>query len=676
MSNFVRTLNISHGNNTICFCACQHVAVVYSILSATMPPPLQPTETADDGLPDFGGENAFGTAQNQEIPAPNGVPDKPRRGRPPGLLPTPRVFDLPPDEFFRYWWKLRADDRIKRADVRAFRLWPIIDVLLELPPEEQDRLRKLKAQHKSAGPPTNLGLDTTSEPFDPSNWEQEIYHRYGSGDYHFKLYDRERKSGDRPVCTCTVKGLRDWDRYFPDVRPSIVVTDDPANKSYMDKARARGIHFPGDATAPDSTETADMAEQKSSEILANTLSSVVDKLQAKTNEPAKDNGMVAVFGQMLQIMQAQSNAQMDAIIKRLDAQEKALPPAPPPDPMAAVKPLVDLARTIANPDGGDKKNDMVALLMKMNEQAETRRIEEAKLTDARQAREMEMLTKRLEATETLLKETMAKKAEPQPPAGAGELKKLIQSAVDIKTLFEGLSGGNPSAGEPWWLAPIENLVEKGFDTAKVVTGNMAAMKRPIPQVVVQGQPAIPQSPSQTRTQGQPQTQPQMTQEQEQMFVMDQVAAQIHPELLQALEAGQTGYEFAGRLIAAYGHLPQFRQLYNGLLIAGTPGVIGDSGFLRRSPQRWGELLRFGPKLQQFVSEFLDVQKAEAIAAAILQQQAGKPEPETPQKTQEPQRTQVPQDKPNGTPAGSATPGTKKGRRIITPDGPVDTQAPQ
>ncbi len=153
-----------------------------------------------------------------------------------------------------------------------------------------------------------------------------------------------------------------------------------------------------------------------------------------------------------------------------------------------------------------------------------------------------------------------------------------------------------------------------------------------------------------------------------MFLENQIAVQIHPELVKALRASQPGHEFAGRLIATYGHLPQFQEIYNNLVVKGAPAVIGDRGFLRRNGQLWGELLQFNATLEQFVIEFLDAPKANQIAQAILgatrQQQAPPAAAPAPLQTV----------RPNGpVPVPEARP---RGRTIITPDGPVQTKPPE
>ena len=603
-----------------------------------------------DELPQAEPENTIPVGDSAE----NISADKPRRGRPPGLLPTPRVFDLPPEEFFRYWWALKKDDRVKRADVRAYRLWPIVDVLLELPPEEQDRIRKIKAQHRPAGPETNLGKDLTAEPIDPSIWEQEIYHRFGAGDYNFKLFDTEAKKGEgqrRPVCISNVRGLRDLDRYPPDCRPTIVVLDDPYNKRYVDWARSRGVQFPGDPGAVDvaAEAEAEVAEQKSSEILANTLGKVMDKMQEGSG---KDSGMITVFGQMLTVLQNQQTAQMDAILKRLDAQEKAPPAAPPLNPADAVKPLVDLARTIANPAGEKKEDPMIPLLMRMLDQAETRRIEELKLADVQHARVVEMLTKRLDSTESQMREmTTKQQAAASTPGGMSELKQFFKHFNDIREGFENVAG--KENGGPWWMGPVENLGEKLLDTAKM----FAASRGPVAPPPQQQAPTAPQQRPQVAPPAQQPQQP--TQEDQAMAMMDQVMEVIHPVMIQALERKEKGYEFAGRLMATYGADPRFQLIYNTFVVSGVNGLIGQGGVLQRNPQRWGELLRFGQALEQFVTEFLDTGRAQQVAEAIKTGGAGQPS-----QAQAPPVNGTPSDQPQ-----------RKGRVIHTASGPVETRPP-
>jgi len=153
-----------------------------------------------------------------------------------------------------------------------------------------------------------------------------------------------------------------------------------------------------------------------------------------------------------------------------------------------------------------------------------------------------------------------------------------------------------------------------------------------------------------------------------MVMMDEVMKVIHPVMVQALERREKGYEFAGRLMATYGNDPRFQLIYNTFVMSGLNGLIGQGGVLQRDPVRWGELLRFGGTLEQFVSEFLDSRRAQEVAAAIQSgtqaqpQQAAPPQP------------QAPAAPTNGAPAPD-TPPVKKGRVIHTPNGPVETRPP-
>lgn len=598
-----------------------------------------------------------------ETPGPGG-------GRDRQPLPTPRTFDLPPFEFFRYWWELRKHDRHKRATVFPYRLWPVTDVLLELLPEEQERVRKLHAAKKRGGPVKNLGLETTLEPFDPNNWEQEIYHRYGAGDYNFKLNDTDPKH-KTTVCMCTVRGLRNMDTYPPNCRPTIVVMSDPANKSYIDWARLRGIRFPGDGPSPEQTAAteAEMADEKSSAILAKTIEKLTDK--PATPAPTNDAGLVTVFGNMMQGILQQHSAQTDAMVRRMEKMEERLaapPPAlpAPPDPLVQLRVLADVVKGIAPAPAAPaepKADPMIALLMDMRKQDNERYMAEA--------------VAHREEIKSLREELRAKSVPPPTAAAAGtsELKSLIKGASELKQLFEGLSGGEAPAG-PWWVGPVENLVEKLADTATQVTGNLAKMSGvplpPVPNVAIQGQPP-PQLPAVPQPQQQPQQQ--LTQEQQMQILFDQAAQLIHVPLVQALRQGQPGYEFAGQLLAAYGSDARFMQIYQTLVMGGVGGVLNDGGFLRRNGRAWGEILECvqgqGARIEKFVIEMLDSNKAQQVALAIQRSQAAASQPPVaPQPQQAGPQIVPPPIKPNGSPELP-----RKNRTIITPDGPVQTGTP-
>lgn len=591
--------------------------------------------------------------------------EKTKRGPPTRPLPTPRLFALPPEEFFAYWWSMKKDNRVARVTVYPYRLWPVCDVLLELPVEEQERIRKLKALKKKAGPPTNIGLDTTIEPFDPNNWEQEVYHRYGAGDYNFKLNDTDPKHM-KTVCMTTVRGLRDWDHYPPTCRPEIVVLTDPANKTYIDWARRNGVHFPGDPPTPEmqSANENEMAEQKSSETLAATVDKLADRLTRQQQAPAPvqqtDNGIVQVFGKMLEVMQQQQAAQMqqqttqmNAILQRLEQSERK--PTESMSQLDTTKAVIDMAKTIIPPPAPpappapppERRDDpMIALLMQMRKEDHERHM-----------KEMEAMTKRLESNDATIKEILTKQATPATtsPSTNGEFK-ILDRFFEYKERFDKITNGGGD-NTPGWVPAALQGGEMLLNAAQNITSNIAAMRagaKPLPPV-----PLTNDAIEGPQEQAAPTPQ---QQEEERMNLMDQVAQMVHPELVAALKSGMPGHEFAGRLIFTYGHIPQFQTVYNGLLASGPNGVVGEGGFLRRSGKRWGELVEHGAKLEKFVNEFLDVQKANEVAAALRQANQPKPAPVA---------TPAPAPKPNGAVTPEIMP---KPRVRFGPDG-VPLQPP-
>ena len=142
--------------------------------------------------------------------------------------------------------------------------------------------------------------------------------------------------------------------------------------------------------------------------------------------------------------------------------------------------------------------------------------------------------------------------------------------------------------------------------------------------------------------------------------MDQAATyarMIKAPLIQALHNNVPGQRFAGVIIINYGE-----PAYQFLVQQGEQGVMR---LLQAAPEVWGEVQRYGVRVPQFLSEFMDVQGAAEQAEQMRNGQQAKAQPRPTQP-----RPVVVTD-PQAPPAPSQT----GGRTIITPGGPVQAQRP-
>jgi hypothetical protein len=128
-------------------------------------------------------------------------------------LPKPPSYRPKPAAGFKYWRDTDAKYP-NRVLVYGYRRWPITN-------------RDLVGKSRN--------IDKISVPF-PEDFENEILHRYGSGDYRFDLTD---SAFNKKVCEISISGLRDPD-YPPAIELEELVMDDPANRSYVENLRIKG----------------------------------------------------------------------------------------------------------------------------------------------------------------------------------------------------------------------------------------------------------------------------------------------------------------------------------------------------------------------------------------------------------------------------------------------------
>lgn len=196
------------------------------------------------------------------VPVEPGEAIKRRRGRPPKAkvqeivhLPRPKNYRMKPPEFFQYWKRIHKDFA-DRLTVYVYRLWPVID-------------RSLTGHSHN--------VEKLVEPLDPKNWEHEILHRWGSGDYKFLLKDAGL---NKTVGQTVVKPLRDPE-YPPAVKLDELVMDEPANRSYIENLKLRGLLRPGE-----NEEDGDMGMGAGSNQAVEALTSTVENLTDKVVEMA------------------------------------------------------------------------------------------------------------------------------------------------------------------------------------------------------------------------------------------------------------------------------------------------------------------------------------------------------------------------------------------------------
>jgi len=627
------------------------------------------------------------TAETVEPKAERSRPPRPKGRAKKGTVPAdvmaaepfpkpPRATEkygmLTPEQFWGYR-KLILGPFQERVTFYVNRAWPVEDHTKNLTAEQKAELKKNR--HKRIGPPKYAGqyVDIPAV-----GWEDFIFQRHGQGSYKLYLNDTGVRGNpnlkSRNICK-TIVHLRD--KEYPAIMDlSLLDLTDPANASFIEDLRQKGIAIPGDVAKPGQEEGEDMAA----------VEKLTDALVEQSKLKAPDNSAAVMLSDLLkqsetrhlkelELAEARHARDMEAINKRLEAAEKSSQTKGP----TTTQEVIEMAKAIRPEPGPPADNGMVTLLTQMLASADKRlefekqqRLEELKMAESRHAREMEALNKRLEAQETRaaeLEKARLQQAQTQPGKSA------IKDAVDMFRALRGAtdelsSESTSGTGNPWVDLVADNLPRVLDTVGNVVT----AMKPPVAPVSSMNNPsgaALPAVQQQQTAQ-----QPQDTSE---MGMLAAAARLIKDPLLHALQNQVPGSRFGGWIIVNYGE-----GYYQTAISEGEAGMLK---FLQSAPEVWGAVIQFGaPKVQQFITEFLNGPASLEQAALIRQmvgaqqQQQATPQQPIPQAMPTPSagaRQQQQQPRPvvvDASPAPVVEQSTGGARKIIRPDGtPVSTK---
>lgn len=549
-------------------------------------------------------------------------------------FPRPPRFDCQPQPFFDYWYSLKPGERA-RSTVYVYRAWPVLDHSRGLTPEEVFAIREKKRRLT-----TNIAKLT--EPFSPQHWRDEILHRFGSGDYHFKLNDAGvRNNGKLPprqMCQTTVRGLRD-DDHPPVVDPKVLDLNDPQNRSYIQFLLMKGIQIPGLDEPEKPKENEDMA---ATERLAESVEKMADRnatlaaqiaaqsaaQAAAKDKPADVSTQASLAG--MDIVKAAAQAALDFQAKATEASAKAQ------DPIVYHKNIMEAAERFkpAAPDpngGGANMMDMMMKFLGMMQQSNKEVIQEIRESSRLVA---EAQNARITFTEKIAQDALARSSNPSnaapgtpgattgtPAAPPDPIAGTLRVLEGMEKIMErtGVFGGKGSDG-PWWARPAMTLAASIPTAISYAAYNAAVAKTGT------GTPALPpQQPGEGEEieDGAPalnQGAPQGTA----VNPYIQFLQSIHKPLVNAVDQNLPGFVFAGNLVLSNGW-----GIYDQLHAAGKDQILT---LLQSYPPVWQDVIKM-PRFNEFLDEFLDRDKVAQAAEEfrIAQEAAREPAPPPPQK---------------------------------------------
>jgi hypothetical protein len=482
---------------------------------------------------------------------------------------------ITPDQLFKYWKGL-PDELSDRWTLYVNRDWPVLNHLQGLPPEQQEEALAGKRKLFKY-------IDKIGERFDSDDWRTELLRRYGSGDYKLYLNDsgvRGTKIKSGNVCRCKVV-LRD-EEFPPALETYMELLDmkDPANSSYIQSLRLRGIRLPGEGPALEEVEE-DMANQAAVDKLADTVVQLTrDRTTNQGQQPAPTQDGSAVAEAAREGIKILSECVRTS--RELESKTQ--------DPQEYHKNIMSAAAALAPPPAVSNNSDLILKMMDMQERHAAQMQAQAQSHQDALLKQMEL---RLAFAEKVASEARAMTVMPPvnqvPPSGTPVQSpvSVLDTAIKLIGAVEKLRGTVNPAGEndgPWW-AP---LLEKGTETVQTVAQAYAnAQYNAAVASSKTGQP-MPPAPVQTQQieEEEDQTESQMVQN---------YLKQLHQPLVQALHQNINGAQFASDLTKAYG-----QQTYTWLKAQGKEGLVR---LLSSYQPLWADCIRF-PNLETFLDQFL------------------------------------------------------------------------
>ena len=615
-------------------------------------PPDPSSEPPDTASPDPGPspfKSAAAMAANPTTVAGRAQPVEP--------LPKPVTFDMEPELFFKYWAALLPHEK-ERALIYPYRVWPVCDVTQTLTDEELAEIR----QKKRSAPQTNLGK--LHIPFDPKQWKQEILHRFGSGDYHFKLNDIHPQIR-RTVCMTTVVGLRDLDHYPPDINLRELVVSDPANKSYIRWAQLKGLKIPGvDGTYG---EEDDMGNEAIKSMMG-TVERLTDKLVngADARATASTKNVDPLIHSSLRAAEVVADAakQGNAIIadslkRSQEMQNKAA------DPQQYFKDVTDAARSmVPQNNGGAGFAEAMGVFTTFMQMLQAQHTTSMQMYQAQTNMVIEELRGRIKMSEAMIESARAKPADTSqtPAAEAGKPRSLLAQVKEARELFDILTPAGSDDGVPKWVpwavrgaAVVMNGISSLVYNSKLQPGQQAQPPADLTALMDEGGGGTVEEPPPVQS---------INEEENLMnFVKN-----LEQPLLSALREGKTGTQFAAEVI-----IFQSDMVYAWMCEQGDAKLIQ---YLQSYPPLWSQLIKIPDRFTRFLEEFLDEDRARKLAAQLRARMAASQpiptgQPRRPQAVvdaQSPRPSQQPPPPPPPQPAASQPP-----PQAIQPDPPPQPQ---
>lgn len=493
-----------------------------------------------------------------------------------------------PGDFFSWWGSLSSDLQ-HRLICYVYRVWPV-----------GGELRQHPKTHKTSF--TTQIAKVAGE--DPIKDLEEFKRRYGSGDYNLILNEQVHQRKTITRCAIRIREMEEYPPCIPDIK--WLDLTDPANTSYIESLRLKGVEIPGDKSrGREQEERDDMAVTEAVTELAGTVKDLtrqaVAAAQHRPEAPAPSMDSQAQLKAIDLVQQAGTTAcEIVKTAAQQMGQMQQRSSSPATDLAAVAGVLKDLASAL-RPEKADNPIDSVLKLL--NTAAEKEDNLHKQIMNLQQVQIAQLQA----AVDRMLSERQTAAAVANPPMTAqikemAEMKKLLRDFLDMGEEDEDKpSRGSRSGGlleaavnnAPGILTAIGGIVSgiaaAAHNAAVARTGQGTPIPVPPPAPIPQPGELAPGSMETTTAQG---VSPEV-----QMQIHQQVQALTGP-LVKALNEDKTGDEFAEILIEYAG-----RNTYDQLSALGKNGILMLLQVYAR--EVYALVMSMPARFDGFLDEFLD-----------------------------------------------------------------------
>ncbi len=574
-------------------------------------------EISDD-TPEIGSEgDAIDSSDAEAEPA--ATPPKRGRGRPAtvkddanGTQPRKfKYFPPPPrkvvgntkefghDLFLKYFRRVAGDPEFRtRVVCYVYRTFPVTEA--NPPGDFVDQETEKKTKY----------IDCTSQPFEN---DEDVWNRYGAGDYKMYLNDSEHPGRAKTQMVCYFSGTREWEKYPPLLDLRTVVATDPKNGSYVRYLQSKGL-----MPKPGTTEGED--EEMAGEALRDmvgTVKELTDKVIDMAHRPAvqqpvpipqvtpRDRDASAAVDAAVSSLSKANDAGLTMMKSAFDTVAQIQAKAGDP-----IETLNKLVSTVRNIFPQQDTSGLERLLMESQRKTEALEAKLDQITDSIKDQRI----KDLEAKLSL----QAQQQQGQPPKDAlTQAREFAQLQREMKEIF-GVNG-NPSSSsdddeekpgreprEPWYAKHAPMLIGAA---SFLVSGIASIVHNQAVARTGQGNPTPPPAPPPDMIP--PGVQqvaaglvgaPPMPEHQQSMSAQEQQIAgfigAIRIPLERHLDDNATGHDFADWLIASFG-----ANIYEQVKQQGAAQIFG--AIQRYAPELFTKMQQIPQRSELFVQEFLE-----------------------------------------------------------------------